>query len=117
MSQKETGILCQNVWKIFGPNPENIYPLAGESINNQEILEPGREKATLFTDEPVIAPDHLPPAFKLDPLPPAFGDIKKAVISATYDLTIELKEDRLQSVVDLLSFFCHSKFLSCELYS
>ncbi len=39
MSQKETGILCQNVWKIFGPNPESIYPLAENGMGKQEILE------------------------------------------------------------------------------
>ena len=31
--------MCQNVWKIFGPNPESIYPLAEEGMDKQQILE------------------------------------------------------------------------------
>jgi glycine betaine/proline transport system ATP-binding protein len=39
MSQKETVISCQNVWKIFGPNPESVYSLADGGMDKQEILE------------------------------------------------------------------------------
>ena len=39
MSQKEATIICQNVWKIFGPDPESVYPLAENGMGKQEILE------------------------------------------------------------------------------
>ncbi|MFC2038683.1 glycine betaine/L-proline ABC transporter ATP-binding protein [Chloroflexota bacterium] len=39
MSQNETGIGIQNVWKIFGPNPESVYPLTESGLDKQEILE------------------------------------------------------------------------------
>lgn len=39
MSQKESCIVCQNVWKVFGPNPESVYSLADSGMDKQEILE------------------------------------------------------------------------------
>jgi len=39
MSQKETGIVCKNVWKVFGPDPESVYSLADSGMGKQEILE------------------------------------------------------------------------------
>ncbi len=40
MSQKEeVGILCQNVWKVFGPNPESVFALADNGMDKQAILE------------------------------------------------------------------------------
>ncbi len=42
MSEKEVGIFCQNVWKIFGPNPESVLDLVNNGVNKQEILEQTR---------------------------------------------------------------------------
>ncbi len=39
MSQTEATIICQNVWKVFGPNPESVYPLADDGMDKQDILE------------------------------------------------------------------------------
>ena len=39
MSKEEVGIFCQNVWKVFGPNPESIFALANNGMDKQEILE------------------------------------------------------------------------------
>jgi glycine betaine/proline transport system ATP-binding protein len=32
-------ISCQNVWKIFGPDPQNAYKLALEGMSKEEVLE------------------------------------------------------------------------------
>jgi len=39
MSQQEVGIFCQNVWKVFGPNPESVFALTDNGMDKQEILE------------------------------------------------------------------------------
>lgn len=39
MSQKEAVIVCQNVWKVFGSDPESVYPLADSGMDKQQILE------------------------------------------------------------------------------
>ncbi|MFC2056758.1 glycine betaine/L-proline ABC transporter ATP-binding protein [Chloroflexota bacterium] len=39
MSEGEVGILCQNVWKVFGSNPESILGLVNNGVSKQEILE------------------------------------------------------------------------------
>ena len=39
MSQEEVGIICQNVWKVFGPNPESVFDLAENGATKEEILE------------------------------------------------------------------------------
>ena len=39
MSQKNVSITCQNVWKVFGPNPESVYALAEGGMDKQQILE------------------------------------------------------------------------------
>lgn len=39
MSENRTGIFCQNVWKVYGPNPESVLELAGNGISKQEVLE------------------------------------------------------------------------------
>ena len=39
MSENRAGIFCQNVWKVFGPNPESITNLADNGKSKQEVLE------------------------------------------------------------------------------
>ncbi len=39
MSENKTGIFCENVWKIYGPNPESVLEMAGNGVNKQEVLE------------------------------------------------------------------------------
>ena len=39
MSQQEVGIICQNVWKVFGPNPESVFELSNDGASKEEILE------------------------------------------------------------------------------
>jgi len=39
MSEEKVGIFCQNVWKVFGPNPESILDLVNNGVSKQEILE------------------------------------------------------------------------------
>jgi len=39
MSEEEVGIFCQNLWKVFGPNPESIFDLLNNGTSKQEILE------------------------------------------------------------------------------
>ncbi len=39
MSEKNGKILCQNLWKVFGPNPESVIDLVNNGVTKQEILE------------------------------------------------------------------------------
>lgn len=39
MSENRTGIFCENVWKIYGPNPESVLEMANNGISKQEVLE------------------------------------------------------------------------------
>lgn len=39
MAKEEAGIFCQNLWKVFGPNPESVFDLATNGVTKQEILE------------------------------------------------------------------------------
>ena len=39
MSENNINILCQNLWKVFGPNPESIWELISNGVTKQEILE------------------------------------------------------------------------------
>jgi len=39
MSEDNVNILCQNLWKVFGPNPESIWELINNGVTKQEILE------------------------------------------------------------------------------
>lgn len=39
MSIEETIISCQNVWKVFGPNPESILNLSADDTDKQKILD------------------------------------------------------------------------------
>ena len=39
MSEEEVGIFCQNLWKVFGSNPESIFDLVNNGVTKQEILE------------------------------------------------------------------------------
>ncbi len=35
----QTKIFCQNLWKVFGPDPEGIFDLANNGMTKQEVLE------------------------------------------------------------------------------
>ena len=39
MSEENVNILCQNLWKVFGPNPESIWELVNNGVTKQEVLE------------------------------------------------------------------------------
>ena len=39
MSEDNVNILCQNLWKVFGANPESIWELINNGVTKQEILE------------------------------------------------------------------------------
>ena len=39
MAVDNVSISCQNLWKVFGPNPEGIFDLVNNGVNKQEILE------------------------------------------------------------------------------
>ena len=39
MVEEEWGFLCQNLWKVFGPNPDSVLELANDGVTKQEILE------------------------------------------------------------------------------
>lgn len=39
MSEKNGKILCQNLWKVFGPDPESVIDLVNNGVTKQEILE------------------------------------------------------------------------------
>ena len=39
MSEDNVNILCQNLWKVFGPNPESIWELISNGVTKQEILK------------------------------------------------------------------------------
>ncbi len=36
---QEASISCQNVWKVFGPNPSSVLELSEDNLDKQEILE------------------------------------------------------------------------------
>ncbi|UCC16562.1 MAG: glycine betaine/L-proline ABC transporter ATP-binding protein [Dehalococcoidales bacterium] len=36
---QEASISCNNVWKVFGPNPASVLELSNDSLDKQEILE------------------------------------------------------------------------------
>jgi glycine betaine/proline transport system ATP-binding protein len=36
---QEASISCQNVWKVFGPNPSSVLELSDDNVDKQEILE------------------------------------------------------------------------------
>ncbi len=35
----QTEIICQNLWKVFGPNPESALNLVNDGMTKQEVLE------------------------------------------------------------------------------
>ena len=35
----QTEISCQNLWKVFGPNPESALDLVNDGMTKQEVLE------------------------------------------------------------------------------
>ena len=39
MSENNVSILCQGVWKVFGPNPDSIWDTINNGANKQEVLE------------------------------------------------------------------------------
>jgi len=39
MSKNNVSILCQDVWKVFGPNPDSIWETINNGANKQEVLE------------------------------------------------------------------------------
>jgi glycine betaine/proline transport system ATP-binding protein len=39
MSEDNVNILCQNLWKVFGPDPKNVWELVNNGVTKQEILE------------------------------------------------------------------------------
>ncbi len=39
MLEEKREILCQNLWKVFGPDPEIALSVAGDGVTKQEVLE------------------------------------------------------------------------------
>lgn len=39
MSEGNVDILCQDVWKVFGPNPDSIWDTINNGADKQEVLE------------------------------------------------------------------------------
>jgi len=39
MPKEKSEILCQNLWKVFGPNPESALDLVNNGVTKQEVLE------------------------------------------------------------------------------
>jgi len=42
MSEEKGKVLCQDLWKVFGPHPESVFNLANNGITKQEVLEQTR---------------------------------------------------------------------------
>ena len=39
MSNDKKVVLCQNVWKVFGPDPESVWDIIGNGVSKQDALE------------------------------------------------------------------------------
>ncbi len=39
MSEDNVKIFCQNLWKVFGPDPESVFDLVNDGVSKQEVLE------------------------------------------------------------------------------
>ncbi len=39
MSEEKVEVLCQNLWKVFGPNPESVLNVVNNGATKQEVLE------------------------------------------------------------------------------
>ncbi|MCK4783012.1 MAG: glycine betaine/L-proline ABC transporter ATP-binding protein [Desulfobacteraceae bacterium] len=39
MSEENAKILCQNLWKVFGTNPDSVWGLVNDGTSKQEVLE------------------------------------------------------------------------------
>ena len=39
MSEEKVEILCQNLWKVFGPHPESVFDIANNGATKQEVRE------------------------------------------------------------------------------
>ena len=36
---QEASISCQNVWKVFGPNPLSVFDITDDNLDKQDLLE------------------------------------------------------------------------------
>jgi len=39
MSEEKVEVLCQNLWKVFGPHPESVLNIVNNGATKQEVLE------------------------------------------------------------------------------
>ncbi len=39
MAEENVKILCQNLWKVFGPNPKSVLDAVNSGVTKQEVLE------------------------------------------------------------------------------
>jgi len=39
MSEEKVEVLCQNLWKVFGPHPESVLNVVNNGATKQEVLE------------------------------------------------------------------------------
>ncbi len=39
MPKKKDKVICQNLWKVFGPQPESVYDIVNDGATKQEVLE------------------------------------------------------------------------------
>ena len=39
MSEEKVEVLCQNLWKVFGPHPESVLDVVNNGATKQEVLE------------------------------------------------------------------------------
>ena len=37
--EDKTKIICQNLWKVFGPSPESVFGLVNNGVSKQDVLE------------------------------------------------------------------------------
>jgi hypothetical protein len=108
MVEDRTKILCQNVWKIFGPNPTQVLDTVADDMNKEKLLEETGHVIAI-KDEPFRATESLPPAYQLDHLPPA-SQVK-------CDNLQETNRVRLHSVIELFPFIYHHKYFTRKLHS
>jgi glycine betaine/proline transport system ATP-binding protein len=126
MVEGQTKILCQNVWKIFGPNPTHVLETVADDMTKEKLLEEtghviavkdeffeaeankilmvmelsGSGSPILAMDEPFRATEYLPPASQVK-----------------CDNLQEMNRVRLHSVIELFSFIYHHKYFTRELHS
>ncbi|GAI90000.1 unnamed protein product, partial [marine sediment metagenome] len=39
MSEEKVEVLCQNLWKVFGPHPESVLNIVNNGATKQDVLE------------------------------------------------------------------------------